>query len=104
MSFTNRRAQLYCPGLVAAPSVLIVSANRRDRRRRGEAAQLREIMITAIADYVKSRRNELGRHVLFVGHAVRTSPDELTVEDLLHTMAGELGRGARHRAPGGGAR
>lgn len=44
-------------------------------------------MLTAIADYVKSRRNELGRHVLFVGSAVRTSPDELTIEHLLRQMA-----------------
>ncbi len=44
-------------------------------------------MLTAIADYVKSRRNELGRHVLFVGSALRTSPDELTIEDLLRQMA-----------------
>lgn len=44
-------------------------------------------MISAIAEYVKSRRNELGRHVLFLGSAVRTSPDELTVEALLERMA-----------------
>jgi len=44
-------------------------------------------MITAIADYVKARRNELGRHVLFLGSAVRTSPDELSVQELLHEMA-----------------
>ena len=44
-------------------------------------------MITAIADYIKSRRNELGRHVLYLGHAVRTSPDELTMDRLLHRMA-----------------
>jgi outer membrane protein assembly factor BamB/HEAT repeat protein/predicted transcriptional regulator len=44
-------------------------------------------MLTAIADYIKSRRNELGRHVLFTGHAVRTSPDERIVESLLHEMA-----------------
>ncbi len=46
-------------------------------------------MLSAIADYIKSRRNELGRHVLFVGHAIRTSPDEATVESLLHEMATE---------------
>ncbi|MGD9497987.1 MAG: PQQ-binding-like beta-propeller repeat protein, partial [Armatimonadota bacterium] len=44
-------------------------------------------MVTAIADYVKARRNELGRHVLFVGGAIRTSPDEVTVEQLLQQMA-----------------
>ncbi|GEM_PF-1083313 len=44
-------------------------------------------MITAIADYIKARRHELGRHVLFLGHAVRTSPDELTVEELVHRVA-----------------
>ncbi len=44
-------------------------------------------MLSPIADYVKARRNELGRHVLFVGHAIRTSPDEITVERLLHNMA-----------------
>ncbi len=49
-------------------------------------------MLTAIADYVKSRRNELGRHVLFLGHAVRTSPDELTVEQVLHEMAVDWAR------------
>ncbi len=44
-------------------------------------------MITAITDYIKARRNELGRHVLFVGQAIRTSPDELTVSHLLGQMA-----------------
>lgn len=44
-------------------------------------------MISAIAEYVKNRRNELGRHVLFLGSAVRTSPDELTIEQLLERMA-----------------
>jgi len=44
-------------------------------------------MLTAIADYIKSRRNELGRHVLFVGSAVRTSPDELTIERLVQQTA-----------------
>lgn len=44
-------------------------------------------MISAIAEYVKTRRNELGRHVLFVGSAVRTSPDELSIEQLLERMA-----------------
>lgn len=44
-------------------------------------------MLTAIADYVKSRRNELGRHVLFVGSAIRTSPDEIMVEDLVRQTA-----------------
>lgn len=44
-------------------------------------------MLTAIADYIKNRRNELGRHVLFVGSALRTSPDELTIENLLEQMA-----------------
>ena len=50
-------------------------------------APAEEIMLTAIADYIKARRNELGRHVLFVGHAIRTSPDELSVEELLQLMA-----------------
>ena len=44
-------------------------------------------MLTAIADYVKSRRHELGKHVLFVGSAVRTSPGEVRVDDLLGKMA-----------------
>lgn len=44
-------------------------------------------MISAIADYVKARRNELGRHVILMGSAVRTSPDELTIERLLRDMA-----------------
>ncbi len=47
----------------------------------------RDLMLTAIADYVRSRRNELGRHVLFLGGAVRTSPDELTIEQLIRKMA-----------------
>jgi outer membrane protein assembly factor BamB len=44
-------------------------------------------MLSAIADYIKERRRELGRHVLYVGGTVRTSPDEARVVDVLQDMA-----------------
>ncbi|HUS79972.1 MAG TPA: PQQ-binding-like beta-propeller repeat protein [Armatimonadota bacterium] len=44
-------------------------------------------MITAITDYIKSRRGELGRHVLYLGGGVRTSPDEVRVLDVLYEVA-----------------
>lgn len=44
-------------------------------------------MLSAIADYIKSRRGELGRHVLYLGGGVRTSPDEMRVVDVLEQLA-----------------
>ncbi len=46
-------------------------------------------MLSAIADYIKSRRRELGRHILYLGGAVRTSPDETRVVDVLGEVAVE---------------
>ncbi|MCD6361660.1 MAG: HEAT repeat domain-containing protein, partial [Armatimonadetes bacterium] len=44
-------------------------------------------MMSAIADYIKSRRGELGRHVLYLGGGVRTSPDEMRVVEVLEKIA-----------------
>jgi len=54
-------------------------------------------MLSAITDYIKSRRHQLGKHVVFLGSAARSSPDETRVEDLIAGVA--LAWAAEHGKP-----
>ncbi len=56
-------------------------------------------MLGAITDYIKSRRHQQGKHILFLGSAVRTSPEEIRVDDLIAGLATQWAADHGHELP-----